>query len=241
VGDIVRTIDVGYTAFGRLKRKDVLVNDIQPGQVIVGMASYGQASYEDTYNGGMGSNGLTSARHDVFDKGYRQKYPESYDPATPQDVVYIGSKKVTDMLPVDQDEMMAGKLVLSPTRTYLPVIKRMLEEARPHIHGMIHNTGGGQTKVSKFAPQRHVIKDNMLPVPPLFQLIQQESGSTWKEMYQVFNMGQRLEVYVDEQAADTLIDIAQSFNIDAQVIGRVEEHSEAKVTIQSPYGTFEYS
>ncbi|HKK77202.1 MAG TPA: AIR synthase related protein, partial [Saprospiraceae bacterium] len=140
VGDIVRTIDVGYTAFGRLKRKDVLVNDIQPGQVIVGMASYGQASYEDTYNGGMGSNGLTSARHDVFDKGYRQKYPESYDPATPQDVVYIGSKKVTDMLPVDQDEMMAGKLVLSPTRTYLPVIKRMLEEARPHIHGMIHNT-----------------------------------------------------------------------------------------------------
>lgn len=240
VGDIVRTIDVGYTAFGRLKREDLLVNNIQPGQVIVGLASYGQASYEDAYNGGMGSNGLTSARHDVFDKGYRQKYPESYDPATPEDVVYIGSKKVTDTITIGEDELLAGKLVLSPTRTYLPVIKRMLDEARSDIHGMIHNTGGGQTKVSKFAPGCHVIKDNMLPIPPLFQLIQQESGTEWKEMYQVFNMGQRLEVYVDEKAADTLIDIARSFNIDAQVIGRVVAHSEAKVTIQSPYGTFEY-
>lgn len=241
VGDIVRTIDVGYTAFGRLKRDDLLVNNIQPGQVIVGLASYGQATYEDHYNGGMGSNGLTSARHDVFDKGYRQKYPESYDPATPEDVVYIGSKKVTDSITIGDDDIMTGKLVLSPTRTYLPVIKKMFTEARPHIHGMIHNTGGGQTKVSKFAPHRHIIKDNMLAIPPLFQLIQQESGTSWKEMYQVFNMGQRLEVYVDEQAADTLIDIAQSFNIDAQVIGRIEQHSEAKVTIESPYGTFEYS
>lgn len=240
VGDIVRTIDVGYTAFGRLKREEVLVNDIQPGQVIVGLASYGQATYEDHYNGGMGSNGLTSARHDVFSQAYRQKYPESYDPATPQDVVYIGSKKVTDPIRVEDTEILAGKLVLSPTRTYLPVIKRMLAEARPHIHGMIHNTGGGQTKVSTFAPQRHIIKDNMLRVPPLFELIQRESGTDWQEMYQVFNMGQRLEVYVDEQAAGTLIDIARSFHIDAQVIGHVEEHTEAKVTIKSPYGTFEY-
>jgi len=240
VGDIVRTIDVGYTAFGRLKRSDLIVNDIQEGDVIVGLASYGKASYEDTYNGGMGSNGLTSARHDVFHKMYRQKFPDSYDPNTPEEVVYVGSKQLTEVMTIEGEDIPAGKLVLSPTRTYLPVFKRVFEEYRSQINGIIHNTGGGQSKALKFVDGKHIIKDKMLPVPPLFQMIQSESGTEWKEMYQVFNMGQRLEFYVPESIASGIIDIAKSFNIDAQVVGRVESAKQNTVTIQSDYGTFTY-
>jgi len=240
VGDIVRTIDVGYTAFGRLKRSDLIVNDIQEGDVIVGLASYGKASYEDTYNGGMGSNGLTSARHDVFHKMYRQKFPDSYDPNTPEEVVYVGSKQLTEVMTIEGEDIPAGKLVLSPTRTYLPVFKRVFEEYRSQINGIIHNTGGGQSKALKFVDGKHIIKDKMLPVPPLFQMIQSESGTEWKEMYQVFNMGQRLEFYVPESIASGIIDIAKSFNIDAQIVGRVESAKKNTVTIQSDYGTFTY-
>jgi phosphoribosylformylglycinamidine cyclo-ligase len=240
VGDIVRTIDVGYTAFGRLKRSDLIVNNIQEGDVIVGLASYGKATYEDTYNGGMGSNGLTSARHDVFHKMYRQKFPDSFDPNTPEEVVYVGSKQLTDMITVDGEDIPAGKLVLSPTRTYLPVFKKVFDEYRSQINGIIHNTGGGQSKVLKFVDGKHIIKDNMLPVPPLFHMIQSESGTEWKEMYQVFNMGQRLEFYVPETIARGIIDIAKSFNIDARIVGRVEDADKNTVTIQSDYGTFTY-
>ncbi len=240
VGDIVRTIDVGYTAFGRLKRSDLIVNDIQEGDVIVGLASYGQATYEDTYNGGMGSNGLTSARHDVFHNMYRQKFPDSYDPNTPEEVVYVGSKRLTDAITVDGQTIAAGKLVLSPTRTYLPVFKKVFDAYRSQINGIIHNTGGGQSKVLKFVDGKHIIKDNMLPVPPLFHMIQSESGTAWKEMYQVFNMGQRLEFYVPESIATGIIDIAKTFNIDAQIVGRVENAEKNTVTIQSDYGTFTY-
>jgi len=240
VGDIVRTIDVGYTAFGRLKRSDLIVNDIQDGNVIVGLASYGKATYEDTYNGGMGSNGLTSARHDVFHKMYRKKFPDSYDPNTPEEVVYVGSKQLTDVIKVEGEDISAGKLVLSPTRTYLPVFKKVFDEYRSQINGIIHNTGGGQSKVLKFVDGKHIIKDNMLPVPPLFRMIQSESGTAWKEMYQVFNMGQRLEFYVPESIATGIIDMARSFNIDAQIVGRVEQAEKNTVTIQSEYGTFTY-
>jgi len=240
VGDIVRTIDVGYTAFGRLKRSDLIVNNIQQGDVIVGLASYGKATYEDTYNGGMGSNGLTSARHDVFHKMYRQKFPDSFDPNTPEEVVYVGSKQLTDMITVNGEDIPVGKLVLSPTRTYLPVFKKVFDEYRSQINGIIHNTGGGQSKVLKFVDGKHIIKDNMLPVPPLFQMIQSESGTEWKEMYQVFNMGQRLEFYVPETIARGIIDIASSFNIDARIVGRVEDADKNTVTIQSDYGTFTY-
>lgn len=241
VGDIVRTIDVGYTAFGRLARKDLLVNHIQPGDVIVGLASYGQASYETSYNGGMGSNGLTSARHDVFDHNYAAQYPESFDPNLPEQVVYIGSKKLTDTINIDGVEIPIGKLVLSPTRTYLPVIKRLFTQLSEHLHGMIHCTGGGQTKVIKFVENVKIIKDNFLPVPPLFEMIQAESGTGWKEMYQVFNMGHRLEVYLSEEHAQTVIDIARSFNIDAQIVGRVEAAEVASVEVHSPYGKFSYT
>lgn len=240
VGDIVRTIDVGYTAFGRLKRSDLVVNNIQEGDVIVGLASYGKATYEDAYNGGMGSNGLTSARHDVFHKMYRQKFPDSFDPNTPEEVVYVGSKQLTDMITVDGEDIPVGKLVLSPTRTYLPVFKKVFDEYRSQINGIIHNTGGGQSKVLKFVDGKHIIKDNMLPVPPLFDMIQSESGTEWKEMYQVFNMGQRLEFYVPETIARGIIDIAKSFNIDARIVGRVEDADKNTVTIQSDYGTFTY-
>jgi len=240
VGDIVRTIDVGYTAFGRLKRSDLIVNDIQDGNVIVGLASYGKATYEDTYNGGMGSNGLTSARHDVFHKMYRKKFPDSYDPNTPEEVVYVGSKQLTDVIKVEGEDIPVGKLVLSPTRTYLPVFKKVFDEYRSQINGIIHNTGGGQSKVLKFVDGKHIIKDNMLPVPPLFRMIQSESGTAWKEMYQVFNMGQRLEFYVPESIATGIIDMARSFNIDAQIVGRVEQAEKNTVTIQSEYGTFTY-
>ncbi len=241
VGDIVRTIDVGYTAFARMKRSEILVNDIKDGDVIVGLSSSGQSNYETNYNGGMGSNGLTSARHDVLNKVYGTTYPDSYDHQMPEEVAYIGSKKLTDAVSIDGIEgLNVGKLILSPTRTYLPVIKKLFSELHPQLNGMIHCTGGGQTKVSKFIKNKHVVKNNLLDTPYLFQLIQKESGTTWKEMYQVFNMGHRLEVYLPESDAQSVIDIAQSFNIDAQVIGHVEGFDSEKVTIESQYGKFEY-
>ena len=240
VGDIVRTIDVGYTAFGRLKREDLIVNNIQAGDVIVGMASYGKSSYERQYNGGMGSNGLTSARHDVFEAEYRDKYPDSYDANTPRDLIYAGSKKLTDTIDIDGESIPIGKLVLSPTRTYLPVLKVLIDELKPKIHGLIHCTGGGQTKVGKFIDNKRVIKHQLLPIPPLFQMIQQESETGWKEMYQVFNMGHRMEVYLPEAEAERVISIAQSFNIDAQVVGHVEQHTGNSDRIDSPYGQFDY-
>lgn len=241
VGDIVRTIDVGYTAFGRLKRSDVIANDIKAGQVIVGLASYGQASYEDEYNAGTGSNGLTSARHDILHHMYAAKYPESFNPAIPEDLVYSGSKKLSDTLNVNGEEISIGKLILSPTRTYLPVIKAVFEQVgRANIPGMIHCTGGAQSKVKKFIKNKRIIKDNLLPIPPLFQMIKEESKTEWHEMYQVFNMGHRLEFYVDEQYADQIIDISKSFNIDAQVIGRVEDCQGEEVVVTTENGSFTY-
>ena len=240
VGDIVRTIDVGYTAFARMPRANVISNAIQAGDVVVGLSSAGQTSYETEYNGGMGSNGLTSARHDVLDKSYATRYPETYDPATPLDLVYSGSRKLTETLHINGQDIPIGKLILSPTRTFLPFIKPLLEQLRPHIHGMIHCTGGGQTKVLKFLDNKKVIKNDLLPTPPRFSLIQAESGASWKEMFQVFNMGQRLEVYLPAAYAQQVIDLAQSFNIDAKVVGHVEDHPFNQVTIQSQYGNFEY-
>jgi len=240
VGDIVRTIDVGYTAFARMKRSEVIENNIQAGDVIVGLASYGQASYEDRYNGGMGSNGLTSARHDVFEKAYAKKYPDSFDPNTPEEVIYIGKKKLTDTIEIDGEELTIGQLVLSPTRTYLPVLQQFLPQLRPHIHGMIHCTGGGQTKVSKFIQNKRVVKNNLFPIPPLFQMIKQQSGTSLQEMYQVFNMGHRLEIYLPEEYAEAVIEAAQDFHIEAQIIGHVEEAEGEQVRIESPYGVFEY-
>ncbi|MEO1714006.1 MAG: AIR synthase related protein, partial [Bacteroidota bacterium] len=218
VGDIVRTIDVGYTAFARMRRENLVVNNIQAGDVIVGWSSSGQATYETAYNGGMGSNGLTSARHDVFDKSYAAKYPDSFDPNTPNDVVYLGGQKLTDTISIQGQEIPVGKLVLSPTRTYLPPLQKLLDAHRKDIHGMIHCTGGGQGKVIKFVENKRIIKDNLFALPPLFELIQKESGTGWKEMYQVFNMGHRMEIYLPEEMAQEAIAIAQSFGIEAQVI-----------------------
>ena len=239
VGDLVRTIIVDSTVTARMKRSDVIDNaNIRPGDVIVGLASYGQANYETEYNGGMGSNGLTSARHDVFSKELANKYPESFDPAVPQDLVYSGSKGLTDEVadsPID-----AGKLVLSPTRTYAPVIKAILDRvAREQIHGMVHCSGGAQTKILHFVDRHHIVKDNMFPLPPLFKMIQEESGTDWKEMYQVFNMGHRMELYVPEAVASDIIEISTSLGVPAQIIGRVEE-GEKQLTIKSEYGEFEY-
>ena len=239
VGDLVRTIIVDSTVVCRMKRSDVISNEnIQHGDVIVGMASYGQATYEDAYNGGMGSNGLTSARHDVFNKTLATKYPESFDPAVPSELVYSGSCNLTDS--VDGVPVDAGKLVLSPTRTYAPVIKTMLDKHRTDIHGMVHCSGGAQTKVLHFVDNVHVIKDNLFPIPPLFQLIQRESKTDWKEMYKVFNMGHRMEVYVPASVADSLIEISKGFGIDAQVIGRVEAMDGKQVTVRSEVGEFIY-
>lgn len=240
VGDIVRTIDVGYTAFARLRQEDLIVNDIQAGDVIVGLASYGKATYEREYNGGMGSNGLTSARHDVLSHDYADKYPDSFDSNTPKEVVYIGSRKLTETIEIDGENIPIGKLILSPTRTYLPVLKKLLATHKKAIHGMIHCTGGGQSKVQKFLKNKRVIKNNLLPVPPLFNLIKTESGTDWKEMYQVFNMGHRLEVYLNKKDAQHVIDLSKSFNIDAQIIGHVEEADGEHVRIESEFGTFEY-
>ena len=240
VGDLVRTIIVDSTVTARLKRKDVIDNaNISDGDVIVGLASFGQATYEKEYNGGMGSNGLTSARHDVFANYLASKYPESYDAAVPSDLVYSGNVKLTetiDGVPVD-----AGKLVLSPTRTYAPIIMKMLEKHRESIHGMVHCSGGAQTKILHFVENLHIIKDNLFDVPPLFQLIQEQSKTNWREMYQVFNCGHRMELYVPAEIAEDLINISKSFGVAAQIVGRVENAEAKKLTIQGPNGNFEYS
>jgi len=243
VGDLVRTIIVDSTVTCRIERDKIISNDnIQAGDVIVGLSSSGQASYETEYNGGMGSNGLTSARHDVFDKSVANAYPESFDPAVPFDLVFSGGKKLTDNIQIDENtSVTAGKLVLSPTRTYAPVIKKVLESHRNQIHGIVHCSGGAQTKVLHFVNDNvHIIKDNMFPVPPLFQLIQEQSGTDWKEMYKVFNMGHRMELYVPAAIAEDIIAISKSFNIDAQIIGRVESADKKQVTINSDKGNYTY-
>ena len=239
VGDLVRTIIVDSTVTCRMKRSDVIDNaNIRPGDVIVGLSSTGQATYENEYNGGMGSNGLTSARHDVFSKYLAEKYPESYDHAVPDELVYSGTKRLDDA--IENCPLTAGRMVLSPTRTYAPVIKRMLDELRPEIHGMVHCTGGAQTKVLHFVGDDcRVIKDNMFPIPPLFKTIQEESQTEWSEMYKVFNMGHRMEIYVRPEMAEKVIAISQSFGIDAQVIGHIEEGKKS-LLIKSEYGEFEY-
>lgn len=238
VGDLVRTIIVDSTVTCRMKRSEVIDNaNIRPGDVIVGLASYGQATYENEYNGGMGSNGLTSARHDVFANYLAKKYPESYDASVPSNLVYSGQLKLTDA--VEGSPLNAGKLVLSPTRTYAPVVKRMLDELRPHIHGMVHCSGGAQTKILHFVDKVRVVKDNLFPIPPLFKTIQEQSGTDWAEMYKVFNMGHRLEVYLSEEHAEEVIRISKSFGIDAQVVGRVEE-GEKELIIKGEFGEFRY-
>lgn len=240
VGDLVRTIIVDSTVVARMRRDEVVDNaNIRPGDVIVGLASYGQATYEDHYNGGMGSNGLTSARHDVFNKLIAEKYPESFDPSVPNDLVYSGSVSLTEE--VEGTGRTAGELVLSPTRSYAPIIKKLLGEVREGIHGMIHCSGGAQTKILHFIDSGHVVKDNMFQTPPLFEMIQRESGTSWEEMYQVFNMGHRMELYVDEAVAQKIIEISESFGVPAQIVGRVEESPEAKLTIVSEHGEFNYS
>ena len=241
VGDLVRTIIVDSTVTARIARNQIIDNaNIQDGDVIVGLASHGQATYESSYNGGMGSNGLTSARHDVFAKNLAEKYPESYDPSVPEDLIYSGSKQLTEILegvPVD-----IGKLVLSPTRTYAPIIQKIFSEMESSsIHGMVHCSGGAQTKILHFIKNLHVTKDSLFPVPPLFDMIQKESGTSGKEMYQVFNMGHRMELYVSPDKAEEIIAISKSFNVDAQVVGRVEAAPQKKLTLETPYGIFEYS
>ncbi|MCK5638079.1 MAG: phosphoribosylformylglycinamidine cyclo-ligase [Flavobacteriaceae bacterium] len=239
VGDLVRTIIVDSTVTARLKRSEVIDNaNIKAGDVIVGLASFGKATYEIEYNGGMGSNGLTSARHDVFDKYLTKKYPESFDHAVPDDLVYSGSKKLTDA--VADVALDAGKLVLSPTRTYAPIIKKVLESHRNDIHGMVHCSGGAQTKILHFIDDLHIIKDNLFEVPPLFKMIQEQSNTNWREMYQVFNCGHRMEIYVPKEIAEDIIAISKSFNVDAQIVGRVEASDKKKLTITSEYGEFVY-
>ena len=238
VGDLVRTIIVDSTVTTRMKRFEVIENHIKPGDVIVGFASYGQATYEDCYNGGMGSNGLTSARHDVFGHYLAEKYKESFDHSIPEDLVYSGNHKLTEPSKVPGVDV--GKLVLAPTRTYLPMMVPILENLRPKINGIIHCSGGAQTKVTHFIDKLHIIKDNMIELPPLFEMIQESSGTDWKEMYKVFNMGSRLEIYTDEKSAEEMIKIANSFNIKAQIIGHVEASDKKQLTIKSKYGVFEY-
>ena len=239
VGDLVRTIIVDSTVTCRMKRKDVISNgNIRPGDVIVGLSSYGQASYEKSYNGGMGSNGLTSARHDVFGKYLATKYPESYDNAVPDELVYSGALKLTDK--IAELGIDAGKLVLSPTRTYAPVIKKLLDEMRSQIHGMVHCSGGAQTKIMHFVEKMKVVKNNLFPVPPLFNIIQEQSGTDWHEMYKVFNMGHRMEIYVDSSNAQKVIEISHSFGIDAQIVGYTEASDRNELIIESDKGRFEY-
>jgi phosphoribosylformylglycinamidine cyclo-ligase len=243
VGDLVRTIIVDSTVTCRMRRDDVITNeDIQDGDVIVGLASFGQSRYEDAYNGGMGSNGLTSARHDVFHHTLATKYPESFDPQVPDALVYSGSCKLTDTLITDDGvELDYGQLVLAPTRTYAPVVRQILEQYRPHIHGMIHCSGGAQTKVLNFIDKLHVIKDNLFATPLLFNIIQTESGTNWQEMYKVFNMGHRMEIYLPEAYAEDVIEIAESYGVPAKIIGRVESSTEKKVSIHSAHGSFSYA
>lgn len=239
LGDLVRTIIVDSTLTTRMRRADVIDNaNIKGGDLIIGLASFGQATYETEYNGGMGSNGLTSARHDVFNKSVAEKYPETYDNRIPDELVYSGTKGLLDR--IEAIDVTAGKLVLSPTRTYAPVIKKLLEEMRHEIHGMVHCTGGAQTKVMHFVENKHVIKDNMFPIPPLFKLIQEQSATDWSEMYKVFNMGHRMEIYLPEEYAEKVIEISRSFNIDARVIGHVEDAPSNRLTIMSEFGKFEY-
>jgi len=240
VGDLVQTIIVDSTVTARMKRSEVINNaNIKPGDVIVGLSSFGKATYEKQYNGGMGSNGLTSARHDVFNKKLKEKYPETFDATVPAELVYSGTKNLTD--PSKNTPLDVGKLVLSPTRTYAPIIKKIFETLdRSSIHGMIHCSGGAQTKILHFIDELHVIKDNLFPVPPLFELIQKESGTSWKEMYEVFNMGHRMELYVPAEHAEKIIEISTSFDVDAQIIGRVAASSKKALTIKTEMGTFEY-
>lgn len=239
VGDLVRTVIVDSTVTARMRRSDIIDNaHIRPGNVVVGLASYGQATYERSYNGGMGSNGLTSARHDVFSKYYAEQYPMSYDGSLPAGIVYCGNRRLTDKTEVAGVD--AGKMVLSPTRTYAPVIRRVLDEYREKIDGMIHCSGGAQTKVLHFVDNLHVVKDNLFPTPPLFRMIHDESGTDWKEMYTVFNMGHRMEIYTDEISAQGIIDISQSFGIDAQIIGHCEDMEGHQVTVKSEHGEFQY-
>ena len=239
VGDLVRTIIVDSTVIARMKRSDVISNDnIQPGDVIVGLSSYGQATYEKEYNGGMGSNGLTSARHDVFNKTLANEFPESFDPQVPGDLVYSGSKTLTDI--VENCPINAGKLVLSPTRTYAPIIKAILEECKGKVNGMVHCSGGAQTKILHFVKNLHIIKDNLFDIPPLFDMIQKESKTDWEEMYKVFNMGHRMELYLPEKYAADIIAISERFNVDAKVIGRVESADKAQVTIDGEKGKYIY-
>ena len=238
VGDIVRTLDVGFTAFARIKRADVIDIDIQDGDVIVALASYGQSTYESEYNGGMGSNGLTSARHDVFGKYLAEKYPESFNAEIDSELVYAGSKKLTD---IDEETGLTyGKLMLSPTRTFIPVLNRLIRGLKSEIHGLIHTTGGAQTKVMNFVQGMHIIKDDMFDVPPLFRIIKEESGTDWREMYQVFNMGHRLEVYLKPEFAQAVIDISGEYGIEARIIGRCESAEENKLTISTDTGTYTY-
>ena len=238
VGDIVRTIIVDSTVTARIKRNKIIENNIRAGDVIIGLSSSGQATYENEYNGGMGSNGLTSARHDVFDKSLRNRYPESFDPIVPEELIYSGNMSLTQ--PSGVAGVDVGKLVLSPTRTYAPVIKSILESYRDNINGIVHCSGGAQTKVLHFIDKLHVIKDNMFTIPPLFELIQSQSGTSWEEMYKVFNMGHRMEIYVPEEISADIIKISQSYNIEAQIIGHVEQCDKKKLTIDSKYGTFNY-
>ncbi len=239
VGDLVRTIIVDSTVTARMKRSDVIDNsNIEAGDVIVGLESFGQATYETEYNGGMGSNGLTSARHDVFEKYLAEKYPESFDPSVPDELVYSGNMKLTDT--VKDVSLDAGKLVLSPTRTYAPIIKKILESHRKDIHGMVHCSGGAQTKILHFIDNLHIIKDNLFNVPPLFRLIQEQSDTDWKEMYQVFNCGHRMELYVPQEIAEKIISISKSFDVNAQIVGRVESSNQKKLTIKSEFGEFIY-
>ncbi len=239
VGDLVRTIIVDSTVTARMKRSDVITNEkITDGDIIIGLSSYGKANYEKSYNGGMGSNGLTSARHDVFAKYLAEKYPESFDSQIPKELIYSGNTKLTQT--IENTELDAGKLVLSPTRTYAPVIKKILEKHRQNIHGMIHCSGGAQTKVLNFVDKLHIVKNNMFPIPPLFKLIQQQSGTDSKEMYKVFNMGHRFEIYTEEKFAQEIIEISKSFGVDSQIIGYCEKYPSKKLTIKSELGEFEY-
>lgn len=245
VGDLVRTVIVDSTVVARLKRSEVISNDrIRAGDVIIGLCSYGQANYERTYNSGMGSNGLTSARHDIFSKSIAEKYPETYDPSVPEKYVYSGSRQLTDVIPIpgfENLQMTAGQLVLSPTRTYAPVICALLKTLRSQIHGIVHCSGGGQTKILHFVDHLHIIKDRLFPIPPLFKMVQEESNSSWEEMYKVFNMGHRMEIYCEEKYAAEIIACSKSFGIDALIIGRCEAHPEKKLSITNEIGTFIYS
>lgn len=240
VGDIVRTLDAGFTTFARMKREDLIINDVKPGNVILGLSSSGQTTYESSYNGGMGSNGLTSARHDVFSKVYADKYPEAFDPALDRDVVFTGSRSLTETIEIDHQQIPIGKLVLSPTRTYLPVLKQIFQQYKANIDGLIHCTGGAQTKVKKFIGNVKIVKDNLFDIPPLFRLIKEESGTSLKEMFEVFNMGHRMEIYTDRSSAEGMIDICKTFELDAQIIGYVEASQSPEVSISYEGDTYIY-